>query len=190
MAYHITHTNNPLKEATYEAENKIFGVWKEDVYVFVAANNKTLLLRHNSPPVLAEIEPQSVNEVQLLTVTPLGHDPDGDQIYYEVKYLPEGANFDSLSGTISWTPTYEQSGKYDNITLKVIERTASSLYTERSFSITVVHVNRPPSLPDIENYTIDENDILSFTIVVGSKYLVDGSSNRSGRVRVNFWTFR
>lgn len=164
----LTDINNPTKEATYDADSKIFGVWKEDVYVFVAANNKTLLLRHNSPPVLEEIDPPKVAEVQLLTITPQGYDPDGDQVYYEVKNLPEGATFDSLSGVISWTPTYEQSGIYDNITLRVIERTASQLYSERSFAITVDHVNRTPSLPEVENYSIDENSILTFTITEGS----------------------
>jgi len=178
----LTDIKNPSKEATYEVEDKIFGVWKEDVYVFVAANNKTLILRHNSPPVLAEIEPQSVDEVKILTVIPQGYDPDGDQVYYEVKNLPEGASFDSLSGTISWTPTYEQSGKYDNITLKVIERTASSLYTELSFSITVVHVNRPPSLPAVENYTIDENVILSFAISEGSDEDIEDKGKLTYRV--------
>jgi hypothetical protein len=164
----LTDINNPTREATYDADDKIFGVWKEDVYVFVAANNKTLILRHNSPPVLAEIDPQEVAEVQLLTITPQGYDPDGDQVYYKIKNLPEGATFDSLSGLISWTPTYEQSGTYENITLRIIEKTASQLYSERSFAITVDHVNRAPSLPEVENYSVNENNVLTFTINEGS----------------------
>ncbi len=182
--FNLTDLSNPTREATYESQDKIFGVWKEDVYVFVAANNGTLILRHNSPPVLAEIEPQIIDELQLLTITPQGYDPDGDQIFYQIKNLPEGAAFDSVSGVISWTPTYDQSGEYKDITLKVIERTASRLFTEKTFIITVNHVNRPPSLPEVENYTVSENIVLSFAISEGSDedvedtgkltYLVDG----------------
>ena len=164
----LTDIRNPVFEASYQADDKIFGVWKEDVYVFVAANNKTLILRHNSPPVLAEIEDQTTNEMQMLTITPQGYDPDGDAVHFEIENLPEDAQFDSLSGLIFWTPTYDQSGLYNNITLRIIENTASKLSAERSFSITVNHVNRAPSIPEIENYSVNENVQIKFTIQEGA----------------------
>jgi len=164
----LTSLENPITEASYQADNKIFGVWKHDVFVFVAANNNTLILRHNSPPVLAPIDSQMVNEQLLLTVKADGYDPDGDQVYFEIKNLPEGASFDSIGGVLTWTPTYDQSGIYENVTVRVIERTATKLYTDQSFVITVNHVNRPPSLPEVENFSIDENGTLTFTISEGS----------------------
>jgi len=164
----LSDITNPKIEASYQADDKVYGVWKEDVYVFVAANNKTLILRHNSPPILAEIEPQSVDEQTILTITPQGYDPDGDDVYYAISNMPDGAVLDSLSGIFSWTPTYEQSGTYDKISIRIIERTASQLYADQQFTVTVNHVNRPPSIPDVENFSINENEVLTFNIQEGS----------------------
>ena len=164
----LTDIHKPVAEAEYQADDKIYGVYKEDVYVFVAANNKTLILRHNSPPVLADIEPQTVDEQAVLKVAAQGYDPDGDKIYYQIKNLPEGAEFDSVGGILTWTPTYEQSGFYKDIKIRVIERTLSKLYSEKSFNITVNHVNRPPVLPEVENKIVDENKVLTFQIAEGS----------------------
>jgi len=175
----LTDVNKPTTEADYQADDKIYGVWKEDVYVFVAANNKTLILRHNSPPVLADIEPQAVDEQIELRVAAQGYDPDGDKVYYLAQNLPEGAQFDSLSGVLTWTPTYEQSGLYKNISIRVIERTLSKLYTEKSFEITVNHVNRAPSLPEVEDQKINENQLLTFQISEGS----DPDTEDKGRLR-------
>jgi hypothetical protein len=164
----LTDPKNPQLEASYQAEDKCYGVWKEDVYVFVAANSKTLILRHNSPPVLAAIEPQVIDEQMLWAIQAEGYDPDGDAVFYTVKNLPEGAVFDSLSGTLTWTPTYEQSGIYENATIRIIERTASQLYAEQSFTITVNHVNRPPELPEVVDQQVHENETLTFELAEGS----------------------
>ena len=164
----LTDVNYPVAEADYQADDKIYGVWKEDVYVFVAANNKTLILRHNSPPVLADIEPQTIDEQAELKVTAQGSDPDGDKIYYQIRNLPEGAKFDSVGGILTWIPNYEQSGEYKDITIRVTERTLSKLYSEKSFNITVNHVNRAPSLPEVEDKEINENQLLTFQIEEGT----------------------
>jgi hypothetical protein len=164
----LTDPTKPQLEASYDAGEKCYGVWKEDVYVFVAANKKTLILRHNSPPIIAGIEPQSVDEQQILSIVPEGYDPDGDAVFYTVKNLPEGALFDSLSGTLSWTPTYDQSGVYADLVIRIIERTASQLYAEQTFTVTVNHVNRAPSLPEVADQQINENEILTFEIAEGS----------------------
>jgi hypothetical protein len=164
----LTDIKKPVFEASYQADDKIYSVWKKDVYVFVAANSKTLILRHNNPPVLAEIPAQTVDEQQVLTIKPEGYDPDGDPIFYRIKSLPDGARFDSTSGAFSWTPTYEQSGFYKNVTISIIEKTDSKLTTSQSFDITVQHVNRAPALPEVENYTVNENQTLSFEIKEGT----------------------
>jgi len=164
----LTDMKNPVLEASYQADDKIFGVWKQDVYVFVAANNKTLILRHNNPPVLAEIPAQTVDEQQLLTIWPEGSDPDGDPVYFKIKNMPAGASFDSVSGAFAWTPTYEQSGLYQKVTISIIEKTASKLSTSQNFDITVNHVNRAPSIAEVENYTVKENQSLAFEIKEGT----------------------
>jgi hypothetical protein len=152
---------------SYQAEDKIYGLWKEDVYVFVAANSNTLILRYNSPPKLAAIEDRNHNEQEAVTVTVEAFDPDGDILFFEVENLPEGAAFDSLSGTLTWIPTFEQSGEYSDITIRVVEFTDSRLTDEKSFTITVDHVNRPPSIPEVEDQLVNENEILTIEVAEG-----------------------
>jgi hypothetical protein len=164
----LTNIRRPAVEASYQADSKIFGVWKKDVYVFVAADDKSLILRHNNPPVLAKINDQIVDEQKTLTVTPEGYDPDGDAVFYELLNKPQGAKFDSLRGTITWVPTYDQSGIYKNIILKIIERTGSRLWISDTIAITVNNVNRPPTLPDVADHTIYENKLVTFIIPEGS----------------------
>jgi PKD repeat protein len=153
---------------TYQADDKVYGLWKEDVYLFVAANSKSLILRYNSPPKLSPIPDVICNEQEPVTVQAEAFDPDGDVLFYEIENIPEGAAFDTLSGTLTWTPTYEQSGVYKNIIMRVIEFTDSRLTDEKSFSITVNHVNRPPKLPEVEDYTVKENELLTIQVQEGT----------------------
>jgi hypothetical protein len=153
---------------SYQAEDKVYGLWKEDVYVFVAANSKTLILRYNSPPTLEVIPDTVINEQQIITIAAKGFDPDGDILSYEIDNMPEGAAFDSTNGILTWTPTYEQSGDYANLKIRVIEFTDSRLTDEKSFTISVNHVNRPPSLPEVDDQMIDENQILIIEVAEGT----------------------
>jgi len=153
---------------TYQADDKVYGLWKEDVYLFVAANSKSLILRYNSPPKLSPIADVVCNEQEPMTVQAEAFDPDGDVLFYEIENMPEGAVFDTLSGTLTWTPNYEQSGIYKNIIIRVIEFTDSRLTDEKSFSITVNHVNRPPTLPEVEDYTVKENELLTIQVGEGT----------------------
>jgi hypothetical protein len=152
---------------SYQAEDKVYGLWKEDVYVFVAANSKTLILRYNSPPTLETFPDTVINEQEIITIAAKAFDPDGDILSYEINNMPEGAIFDSTNGILTWTPTYEQSGDYANITIRVIEFTDSRLTDEESFKISVNHVNRPPSLPEVDDQMVNENEILAMEIAEG-----------------------
>lgn len=164
----VSDPHNPRLEGSYQTKKKIFSALKKDVYVFVAADSATMILRYNRPPQLANIEDQQVNENEAFTIQAFGSDPDNDAIEYAFDNLPAGATFDSLSGLFSWTPSFEQSGVYKNLKITVTEKTASALSASDEFKITVNHVNRNPSLPELENYQIDENKMLAFTIPEGS----------------------
>jgi hypothetical protein len=164
----VADPKKPELQGYYQSDAKVYSVWKKDVYVFVAADDKVLLLRHNNPPTLAVIEDQTVDEVAALTITPVATEPDGDAFHFEIKNLPEGATFDSLKGYINWTPTYEQSGKYKDITLTVIEETDTKLSASRTFSITVNHVNRPPVMAQVADTSTFENMLLTFGIKEGT----------------------
>ncbi len=112
----------------------------------------------NSPPVLAAIGNQSVNENQLLTFTIGATDPDGTALTYSASGLPTGA---SLTGsTFSWTPTYSQAGSY-NVTFTVSDGQAQDSET---VTIMVANVDRPPVLADVDSQTVNAGNALSFTL--------------------------
>ncbi len=164
----VTDPNRPRQVGVYQSEYKIYASVKSGIYVFVAADQQTLVLRYNRRPQMEVIANQTVDENQLLSVQPQAFDPDQDAIRFNVEHLPSGAQMDTLTGLLTWTPDYEQSGVYKNITITVTEQTESALSTSRSFDITVNHVNRLPSLPVVENTEVNENTPLSFTIPEGS----------------------
>ncbi len=164
----VTNPRKPVKAGEYVAKSKIYYAIKQDVYVYTAADDMTLIVRQNFEPIIAQINDQIVDENSELLIVPDAYDPDGDEIYFTVKNLPEGAAFDSLTGELTWTPTYEQSGRYPKVIITVIEKTDSKLSTSTEFETTVNHVNRNPVLPDVEDYVIDENKVLTFTIPEGS----------------------
>jgi PKD repeat protein len=112
----------------------------------------------NSPPVLAAIGDQSVEENQLLTFTISATDADGNPITYSASGLPSGA---SLTGqTFSWTPTYDQAGSY-NVTF-----IASDGQTQDSETITLTVANgdRPPVLAQVADQTVNVGSPVSFTL--------------------------
>ncbi len=157
---------HPQKEGEYKTNSHIYNAVKKDVYVYVAADSNTLILRYNRPPQLEPIADQEVDENQTLTFQAKAYEPDGDPIYFTLSPLAEGMHLDSLSGIFTWKPTYEQSGVYP-VTITVHERTQSHLTDSKSFKITVHHVNRPPTIADIPDYEVDENQTLTFTIPEG-----------------------
>ena len=163
----VTNPREPELQGYYQAEGKVYSVWKKDVYVFVASDEKVLMLRHNNPPTLAVIEDQTIDELKTLSITPVASEPDGDAFYFTINNLPEGASFDSSKGFINWTPTYEESGVYKDITLTVIEDTDTKLSASRTFSISVNHVNRPPIMAQVADTNVAENVMLTFNVKEG-----------------------
>ena len=164
----VTDPKNPVKVGEYDTDGKVYYAVKRDVYVYIAADTQTLIVRQNFKPVIAEVGDQTVDENTLLSVIPNAYDPDGDEIFYQVENLPKGAEFDSVSGTLDWTPDYEQSGRYPGVKITVVEKTESRLSSNTTFQITVIHVNRNPVLPEVEDYEVDENSKITFTIPEGS----------------------
>ncbi len=67
----------------------------------------------------------------------------GDVITYSLTTSPTGMDIDSITGVITWTPTYEQAltGTFD-VTVKVTD--SQGAYDDQSFQIVVSVVNEPP----------------------------------------------
>ena len=111
-------------------------------------------------PEFATINNKEVNENELITFTISATDPDGDSVTYSATTLPKGANLDSSTGEFSWTPGYNGEGSYD---VEFIAE-SNSLSNSETIIITVKNVDREPELATIGNKTVNENELLSFTI--------------------------
>jgi hypothetical protein len=125
----------------------------------------TITVAHvDRPPVLAAIEDHTIAENELLTLIISGEDPDSEDqgaISFRMEKLPEGAQFDPASREFRWTPTFDQSGTYTDITVIM---TAGKLSDTTQFAITVTHVNRAPEIALIPPQEVRENQTLTFTV--------------------------
>ncbi|MBF0532952.1 MAG: tandem-95 repeat protein [Candidatus Omnitrophica bacterium] len=121
----------------------------------------TILAPANQPPVFNTLPNPSVNENSFLTFNVSATDPDGDKVTYSVSGTPLGATFDTSSGLFSWTPNYNQGGQTYDVVFTATDGTDS---VTKTVSITVVNVNRPPTLNNIGSQSGSEGTAMKFTI--------------------------
>jgi hypothetical protein len=117
----------------------------------------------NSPPVLAYIGPKSVDEGTMLSFTATASDPDvpPQTLSFSLGFgAPSGASITS-GGAFSWTPSEAQGP--GNYVVRIIV-SDGSLTDYEDITITVNEVNLPPVLSLIGPKTINEGDLLQFTI--------------------------
>ncbi|WMW21265.1 putative Ig domain-containing protein [Methanolobus mangrovi] len=110
----------------------------------------------NREPILMVIGPQSVDENKPLTITPVATDDDDDTLYYSVVDSPSGSEIDESTGIFTWTPTYEQDGRY----LIRFVVSDGQLEDTENVTVTVNDVNRPPVLNIQEPINVPENSTL------------------------------
>ncbi len=113
----------------------------------------------NQAPVLNPIGNKTVNEGELLSFTISATDANGDTLTYSASNLPQGASFSPSTRIFSWTPG--QAGTYGGIHFEVSD---GDLTDSEDITITVGNVNQPPVLNPIGNKTVNEGELLSFTI--------------------------
>jgi hypothetical protein len=118
----------------------------------------------NRPPELKLIGNQTIAEGATLTFIVSATDPDDDALTYSVSNMPEGATFDPLTQTFTWTPASNASGNYTDIIFTVTDISTPSASDSESITITVGNVNRPPVLAAIGNKTIAEGSTLTFVV--------------------------
>jgi hypothetical protein len=137
-----------------------------DAQGLVTSQDVEVTVNHvNRTPILNPVTAQSTDEnVPLSIVIPAGEDPDTEDAQkqvYSAENLPDGATFDPNTRTLTWTPTYDQSGTYDI----PVSLTDGEFTVTQNVSITVNHINRPATLEDIPAQTVDENQPLTITVV-------------------------
>jgi len=90
--------------------------------------------------------------------TALANDPNGDTVTYSLTSPPAGMTINSLSGVVSWTPTWSQLGP---ATVTVRATDPGGLSDSRSTTVTVV--NHAPILNTIPDQDAHPTTPLSFT---------------------------
>ncbi|MCP5002588.1 MAG: hypothetical protein GY941_01355 [Planctomycetes bacterium] len=113
----------------------------------------------NNAPVLSPIGNKSVNEGDILSFTVSAIGANGDTLAYTAENLPLSALFDQNTNTFTWSPTYDQSGSYPEVTFQVSD--GNNIDTE-SITINVANTNRAPVLdPLIDVIDEYEGDLIT-----------------------------
>jgi hypothetical protein len=137
-----------------------------------AHENWTFEVNVPDAPKFEMISNKTVNENELLSFTVNATDADGDNLTYSAENRPEGAIFDSQTQTFSWTPTFEQSGKYN---VEFIVNDGTGLEDRKNITITVLNVDRAPILiENISDQRWDEDNILELNM---SNYFEDADKD-------------
>lgn len=120
----------------------------------------------NRPPVLDPIGNRSIDIETTLDLTVTASDPDGDAVSFEAANLPSGASFlDNLNGTaeFTWTPAADQLGNFD-VNFIVTDAGDPVASDQEAITITVGAGNRPPMLDPIGSRSVNEGELLAFTL--------------------------
>ena len=122
----------------------------------------------------AQITVNNVNRAPAITSTPAttatensaysydvkASDADGDSLTFSLATSPTGMSINPNTGLISWTPSFAQSGSH-SVVVQVSDGAATPT---QSFTIDVANVNGPPALDAIGSKSVNENQLLQFTI--------------------------
>ncbi|WOH35801.1 PQQ-binding-like beta-propeller repeat protein [Thalassotalea fonticola] len=88
-------------------------------------------------------------------------------IQFSIQKLPSWATFDSATGILSGTPTYNDAGVYADILISVSD--GSNNKSLSVFSIEVINVNRLPSLTSLPSIELMETEELVYTVQISDK---------------------
>jgi tripartite motif-containing protein 71 len=115
-------------------------------------------------PIIAGIGNKTVNEGQTLNFTVTAVDVDGGPLTYSISNKPTTAGFDPATHTFTWTPGYNESGVYPNVTFTVTDNSTPQKSVTETITITVGNVNQAPVLSQIGPQTVKEDETLQFTL--------------------------
>src|SRR5436190_4154264 len=136
----------------------------------------------NSPPVLAAIANQTVNEGSALTLTATATDGDvpANTLTYSLDAgAPAGMTINASSGVLNWTPSEAQGPGTNTITVRATDNGVPSLSDTKSFTVVVNEVNSAPVLATIANQTVNEGSLLTLTITADRKSVASGTATGS-----------
>lgn len=169
-----------INDTRFSQDNNIF-TWyadydSEGVYTFMITasdgelTDETMLtitvIPVNRAPEILELEDISTDEGEQLLITVNAFDIDGDVLDYMTNanlILHSEHTFNSTTGQLVWTPTFNDSGEY-NITMIISD---GEFEDSDDMIISVNNINQAPTIDIIEDQMINEGDEL---IIIPSAY--------------------
>lgn len=131
--------------------------WHLDLLAYAVGRSANL-----APAYEAQIEPVHAREGEAVEVDARCEDPDGDEVRYSAKSLPEGATLDEKLGRLAWTPSFRSAGSH------AVDVVASDgdWATARRIEIEVADVNRPPvfTQPKKDEAAYDTGTMIVFSL--------------------------
>ncbi|WP_410472981.1 putative Ig domain-containing protein [Faucicola mancuniensis] len=102
-------------------------------------------------------QPRNVRLGENTTLTlPIGvSDADGDVITVSFNNLPDGAQYDAATRTLTWTPSYDQAGQYNNI--EIIASDGKTI-SKQVFNVEVSQGYAKPQLPAMPTQNLREGE--------------------------------
>jgi hypothetical protein len=89
----------------------------------------------NKPPSITASPAAQIAAGTPYALTPAAQDPDGDSLAFSIENLPAWAEFSTVTGALTGTPTAGHTGKYENITIAVSDGKTTTTLTP--FTVTV-----------------------------------------------------
>lgn len=127
------------------------------------AESVVIQLVNERTPTLAPIADVVANENEAIAFTVRASDLDGQTLAYALDApAAAGASLGSDTGAFEWTPTFAQAGLYQ-LTITVTDTTLRS--ASDTFQVTVLNVNRAPTLDAVPAASLAEGDSLAFALV-------------------------
>ena len=115
----------------------------------------------NRAPSIGGTPPVSVEEGAVYRFTPTANDLDNDTLTFSILNRPAWASFNIETGELSGVPDYASSLLYANVTLRVSDGTDT--VSLAPFNITVVNVNRVPTISGTPPVSVEEGVAYRFT---------------------------
>jgi RHS repeat-associated protein len=143
------------------------------------------IMNVNRPPVLNPISPITANEGDLVTVTPIVSDPDGDAVtlYYSAP----------LDSSGKWLTDYDDAGTH-TATITASDATDT---VQQNVTITINNTNRSPqAILSLSKYTVNPNETINITLAASDpdndsmtfSLKKDGEEIASGPISNNYTT--
>ena len=118
------------------------------------------------PPVFDAVAPQTIDELTPLNLTVAATDPDTppSRLVYSFDVSPNGAQIDSASGAITWTPTESQGPTNAVFVVRATKVAPPNLSATTTFGVNVNEANLAPVLTAVADQVIENGETLGLTI--------------------------